>query len=209
VERNGWYKICGVSFFVILQFIKRPSTQVALFLRAFAKLRKATIGFVMSVRPSARMEQLGSHGTDFHEVSYLRVYRKYVHKSHVSLKSNTNNKYSTWRRSTFMVSYWILLRKRNASDKSCRENQNTHFVFGNFFFFLNRALYERMWKNILDRGMPQMTIWRMRIACWVPKATNTHTLRLSNTHCSSTTTMVARMRLSINVIFTLPVSIYY
>jgi len=24
----------------------------------------------------------------------------------------------------------------------------------------------------LDR--PQMTIWRMRIACWVPKAINTH-----------------------------------
>jgi hypothetical protein len=24
----------------------------------------------------------------------------------------------------------------------------------------------------LDR--PQMTIWRMRIACWIPTATNTH-----------------------------------
>jgi len=23
--------------------------------------------------------------------------------------------------------------------------------------------------------MPQMTIWRMRIACWIPKAKNTHT----------------------------------
>jgi len=22
--------------------------------------------------------------------------------------------------------------------------------------------------------MPQMTIWRMRIACWLPEATNTH-----------------------------------
>jgi hypothetical protein len=25
------------------------------------------------------------------------------------------------------------------------------------------------------RGRPQMTIWRMRIACWIPKATNIHT----------------------------------
>jgi hypothetical protein len=37
-----------------------------------AKLRKATVSFVMSVRtsvyPSARMEQLGFHWTDFHEV---------------------------------------------------------------------------------------------------------------------------------------------
>jgi len=22
--------------------------------------------------------------------------------------------------------------------------------------------------------MSQMTVWRMRIACWIPKATNTH-----------------------------------
>ena len=32
-----------------------------------------------------------------------------------------------------------------------------------------------MWKNIVERDRPQMTIWRMRIACWIPKATNTHT----------------------------------
>ena len=31
-----------------------------------------------------------------------------------------------------------------------------------------------MWKNIVDRGRPQMTICRMHIACWIPKATNTH-----------------------------------
>jgi hypothetical protein len=31
-----------------------------------------------------------------------------------------------------------------------------------------------MWKNIVQRGWPQITIWRMRIACWIPKDTNTH-----------------------------------
>jgi hypothetical protein len=37
-------------------------------------------------------------------------------------------------RHTFMIiSRSILLRLRNVSDKSCRENQNTHFVFGDFF----------------------------------------------------------------------------
>jgi len=30
-----------------------------------------------------------------------------------------------------------------------------------------------MWKNIVERGRPQMTLRRMRIACWIPKATNT------------------------------------
>jgi len=32
-----------------------------------------------------------------------------------------------------------------------------------------------MWKNIVEQGRPQMTIRRVRFACWVPKATNTHT----------------------------------
>ena len=31
-----------------------------------------------------------------------------------------------------------------------------------------------MWKNIVERGKPQMTMWRMRIACWISTATNTH-----------------------------------
>ena len=43
------------------------------FFAEFAKLLKATISYVMSVRPSvrlspARMEQLGSHWTDFDEI---------------------------------------------------------------------------------------------------------------------------------------------
>jgi hypothetical protein len=41
-------------------------------LGAFTKLRKATVGFVISVSPSlflfVGMEQLGSHGTDVHEI---------------------------------------------------------------------------------------------------------------------------------------------
>jgi hypothetical protein len=32
-----------------------------------------------------------------------------------------------------------------------------------------------MWKYFAGRGRPQMTIWRMRIACWIPKAKNTQT----------------------------------
>ena len=38
----------------------------------------------------------------------------------------------------------------------------------------NGAVYEIMWLYILD-PVGHMTIWRMRIACWIPKATNTHT----------------------------------
>jgi hypothetical protein len=28
----------------------------------------------------------------------------------------------------------------------------------------NRAVYEIMWKNIVERGRPEMAIWRMRVA---------------------------------------------
>jgi hypothetical protein len=32
-----------------------------------------------------------------------------------------------------------------------------------------------MWENILERGRLHLTIWRVRIACWILKATYTHT----------------------------------
>jgi hypothetical protein len=44
----------------------------------------------------------------------------------------------------------------------------------NDVFFENRAICEIMWKNMVKPAGPQMTIWRMRIACWLPKTINTH-----------------------------------
>jgi len=64
---------------------------------------------------------------------------------------------------------------RKVSDKSCTENQNTHFMSNNSFFFPeNRADYEIMWKNTVELERPQMKIWRIRTACRIPMATNTH-----------------------------------
>ena len=51
--------------------------------------------------------------------------------------------------------------------------QNTHFMFCNVFF-KNLAIYEIMWKNNGELDGPSLTVWRMCIACWIPKATNTH-----------------------------------
>ena len=42
-------------------------------------------------------------------------------------------------------------------------------------FFEIHALFEIMWENFVGSDRPQPTMWRMRIACWIPKATNTHT----------------------------------
>ena len=45
---------------------------------------------------------------------------------------------------------------RNYLDESCRENQNTHFMFSDFFSE-NIAVYEIMQKNMVEPEGPQMT----------------------------------------------------
>ena len=42
------------------------------------------------------------------------------------------------------------------------KNQKAHFVI-NEFFSENLAVCEIMWKNILEPGRPQMTVWCMRV----------------------------------------------
>jgi len=42
------------------------------------------------------------------------------------------------------------------------------------FFFEDSAVYEMIWKNIVQPVRPQMTVWRMRIACRILKATSIH-----------------------------------
>ena len=81
-----------------------------------------------------------------------------------------------WREDQYtflIISRLVLLRMRDVADESCREYQNTVSCTITFFFE-NLAFYEVMWKNTVELSRPHMTIWHMRIACWVHKATNTH-----------------------------------
>jgi hypothetical protein len=57
-----------------------------------------------------------------------------------------------------IISRSVLLRMGNISDKSCRENQNTHFTFNNFFSPENRAVYDIMWKNAVQPDRPHVTV---------------------------------------------------
>ena len=75
---------------------------------------------------------------------------------------------------TFLISRSFRLRMSNVSDKSCKESQNTHSVLSIFFFF-NLTVCEIKWENVVERGRPQMAIWWVCFACWIPEATNTHT----------------------------------
>jgi hypothetical protein len=150
------------------------------------------------VCPSFRMQQLGSHLTDFHDIWFLVVFRKSVEKIQVSLKSDKNNGYLTW--GPIYIFDHI---SRNSSlnevfQTKVVEKIKTHILCSvTFIFFESRAVYEIAWKNIVEWDRPQMKIWRMRIACWYLRLQ--YTLRMCNTYCFSTATMVAWTRLNVTV----------
>ena len=98
-------------------------------------------------------------------------------------------------RCTFMIiSRCILLRMRNVSDQSCRENQNKYFMFNNFFP-QNRAVYEIMWGKCgrARQATDDNITWRMRLTCRIAKA-RIHAHIILNSFCISTATVVTRTR---------------
>ena len=130
------------------------TTKTVSVLDVFAELWKVTVSFDMSIRPS-----VWSHWTDVHEiwVFFENLSRKC--KFHYNLITITEDLQEDI--CTFMVSCWILFKMRNVSYESCRENQNTHVMFNNSFFPPARQATDN-------------TIRRMCVACWITKATNTH-----------------------------------
>jgi hypothetical protein len=73
-----------------------------------------------------------------------------------------------------IVSCSVLLRMRSVSGRSCRENQNTHFMLNNVFL---KAYH--LCNNVENYGRARQAtddniMWSMRFACRITKATNTH-----------------------------------
>jgi len=55
------------------------------------------------------------------------------------------------------------------------EEIKTHILCSvTFFPPENRAVYEIMWKNIVQPDRSQMKKRRMRVSCWISKTTYTH-----------------------------------
>ena len=143
-------------------------------------MREATICSVMSVLLSASLS-VCPHGTtrlppdEFSRNLIFHNFRKFVKifKFHLTLIRITSTLHEDL--CTFMIiCHWSLLRIRNVSDKTCRGNQYTLYTFKILFFFPeNRAVYEIIWENIVEWSRPQMMMWRMWIACWEPKVTDT------------------------------------
>jgi hypothetical protein len=94
-----------------------------------------------------------------------------------------------------MISCSLLLRMGNMSDKVCRENQSTRFIFSNVF---RKSLScTRVRKNTVQPRRSHMTM--IHAHCMLHTKGYKHTLTICNTYCLSTTTMVARMRNNITL----------
>jgi hypothetical protein len=99
------------------------------------------------------------------------------------------------------ISRWILLKWEMFQTKVVQKIK-THFMFNNVFFTKIVPLYEKMCKNIVEPDGHQI-IRRSHSACWIPKATDTHTQ--NHTYCHSTATMVMHSRLNVSFVRTWPV----
>ena len=114
----------------------------------------------MAVTVSVRMKLLGSHWTDFQDIweffenlskklSFINIWQEQWYFIRITVYS-------------LIISPPVLFTARNVSHTSCRQNQNTHFVFNNLF---PKTVLFIMWKNIIEPHRAQKSIKRMCIAC--------------------------------------------
>jgi len=101
---------------------------------------------------------------------------------------------------TFLIiSRSFLLRMRNVSDKSCRENQNIHFMFNYIFFSKIVPLWDKVEKYCTVGQATDDNMAHAHCMLYTQGHTHTHTLRICDTCCLSTATMVERKRLDITL----------
>jgi hypothetical protein len=154
-------------------------------LGAFAKLLKVTISFVISVHLS-----VCPHGTTqlpldrfSWNLIFEYFFKKYQGNSSF-FKTGQENQVLHMKTTRHFWSYlsqffleWEMFRTEFI------EEIRTHILCSITFFKKSC----RFWDNVVNavvQGRPQMTIWCMRIACWMSKAT--HMLTICNTYCFST-----------------------
>ena len=133
---------------------KQVDTSTAFFLGAVAKLRKATISPAMIVCLSVRPNGITRFPLDGFSWNFIFEYFSKIcreNSSFIKIWQKTDILYEDVRK--FIVpSRWIFLTMRIVSDKRCRENQNTQFMFSNFFpkivLFIIKC--EKIWQSQTD-----------------------------------------------------------
>ena len=152
-------------------------------------MRKATISFVMPVHLTVRPHETPRHPLD--EFSWNLIFHyfsKIIRENSSFIKIGQEYQYAF-----LMISGSFILRMRNVSEKSCRENKKHTF----FFSFRKSFL---LWDNVekyCRAGQGQ----RWKYGAWVLHTEylrlRIHTVRMCNTHCFSLAIIVARRCLNV------------
>jgi len=96
-----------------------------------------------------------------------------------------------------MITYHsVLLRKKNSSDKICRETK-TRILCSMLFFVENLAVYEIMFENIVEPSRPDDNMAHAH--CMLDTYVYKHTLKIRNNYPLSTATMFARERINVRL----------
>jgi len=127
------------------------------------------------IRLSVRT-QLGSHPMDFHKIWYLIIFQKSIEEIQLSLKSGEKRvlcmqtSVHSWHYIAELFLQWIML-QTTVVDKT-----KTHLFYVQQPF---PRISCRLWENVEKCGRAEQVkgdnmIRRMRFACWITKATTTH-----------------------------------
>jgi hypothetical protein len=106
-------------------------------------------------------------------MKFDNIFLKSAEKIQVSLKLDKDNGYFTWRTIYIFDHTSLTSSLSDMFQTKVVVKIKTNFMF-NHFFSENLAFCEIMWKTFVERGLPQMPIWFMRIAYWIPVAANIH-----------------------------------
>jgi hypothetical protein len=130
----------------------------------------------LSVRPSTRMEQLGSHKMNFREIWYFSIFLISVENVQIWLKFDMNNGYFT-RRPKYIYDNTSLSNFKNEKyfwQKLQRKSKHTFYVQW-LFFSESHTIYEIMCKNVLQPDRPQLTTYSKVPVRWITNVTHTNT----------------------------------
>ena len=174
------------------------------FLGVFTELQNVNNSFIMSVCPSVHME-LSSNRTNFYEIWHLCIVWKSAKKIQISLKSDrimgTSHEdvctVHSWQYLTQFFSEWETYHTKVADEIKTD-------ILCSITFSGNRAIYEIMWKIWYSQTHHRWQYNTMHAHCMLNNSDYRPTLRMCNTNCFSTPTMVTWMRLKVMFKHTLP-----
>jgi hypothetical protein len=139
--------------------LQTPDSRQRQLLGAFAKFRKATVTFVMSIRASVRPHlttwlQLKRFSWNFIYKDFSKICRenssfiKILQEPELYMKTDDH----LWQYLAEFLFLWEMF-QTNVVEK----NHNTHFIFSSFFPE-NPSVYEVVWRSMVEPDRPRMII---------------------------------------------------